>query len=188
MYVKCLLIKKNWQHLVTFKYFVMYNNIVNKTYQVSQCRRQYLLLEYTTSCKRYNDKQTTARMVCDSLIALSKVCFAIISAAFSYFSLYKSCISKYSDAMNNNHISQFSQFLLARARQQASWDGKHTTVIAAPHYPVYRGKRVLTLWRTRGRSGWDLQAHSEVVGRVDKQQTQSSRAGCRPVDKQLAND
>ena len=45
--------------------------------------------------------------------------------------------------MNNNHLSQFSQFLLARARQQASWDGKHTTVIAAPHYPVYRGKRVL---------------------------------------------
>ena len=94
---------------------------------------------------RYNDKQTTGRIVCDSSIALSKFYFAIISAAFSYFSLYKLCITKYSDAMNNNHISQFSQFLLARARQQASWDGKHTTVIAAPHYPVYRGKRVLTL-------------------------------------------
>jgi hypothetical protein len=68
-------------------------------------------------------------MVCDSLIALSKVYFAIILAALSYFSQCKSHISKYSNAMNNNHISQFSQFLRTRARQQASWDDKHTTVI-----------------------------------------------------------
>ena len=68
-------------------------------------------------------------MVCDSLIARSNVCFAINLAAFSYFSQCKSHISKYSNAMNNNHISQFSQFLRTRARQQASWDGKHTTVI-----------------------------------------------------------
>jgi hypothetical protein len=46
--------------------------------------------------------------------------------------------------MKNNHISQFSQFLRALARQQASWDGKQTTVIE-PHYPVYRGKRDLLL-------------------------------------------
>ena len=59
--------------------------------------------------------------------------------------------------MNNNHISQFSQFLLARARQQASWDGKHTTVIAAPHYPVYRGKRVLTVKLYCGRRERGLQ-------------------------------
>ena len=63
------------------------------------------------------------------LIARSNVCFAKILAALSYYSLFKSRISRYSDAMKNNHISQFSQFLRALARQQASWDGKHTTVI-----------------------------------------------------------
>jgi hypothetical protein len=63
------------------------------------------------------------------LIAQRNVCFAKILAALSYFSQYKSRISTYTDAMKNNHISQFSQFLRALARQQASWDGKHTTVI-----------------------------------------------------------
>ena len=74
---------------------------------------------------RYNDKQTTGRIVCDSSIALSKVYFAIISAAFSYFSLYKLYITKYSDAMNNNHISQFSQFF-TRARTPAGVVGWKT--------------------------------------------------------------
>ena len=62
-------------------------------------------------------------------IARSKVYFDIKLPALTYFSLLKLHIAKYSDAMKNNHISQFSQFLRTRARQQASWNGKHTTVI-----------------------------------------------------------
>ena len=68
-----------------------------------------------------------------------------------------SSISTYTDAMKNNHISQFKQFLRTRARQQASWDGKQSTVIE-PHYLVYRGKRVLTLKLYRGRRERDLRA------------------------------
>jgi hypothetical protein len=87
--------------------------------------------------------------------------------------------------MNNNHISQFSQFLRTRARQQASWNGKHTTVIE-PHYPVLQGQTGLTV-KANPRPKWVWSAGA-LGGRVEKQQTQYSRAGCRPVNKQLAND
>jgi hypothetical protein len=87
--------------------------------------------------------------------------------------------------MKNNHISQISQFLRTRARQQASWNGKHTTVIE-PHYPVLQGQTGLTL-KIDPRPKW-VSSAGALGSRVDKQQTQSSRAGCRPVNKQLAND
>ena len=76
--------------------------------------------------------------------------------------------------MKNYHISQFTQFLLARARQQASWDGKQSTVIE-PHYPVYRGKWDL-LWRFSAAEVDKIcERYSEVVGRVEKRQQHKPR-------------
>jgi hypothetical protein len=39
-------------------------------------------------------------------------------------------------------LHSLDSFLRTRARQQASWDGKQSTVFE-PHYPVYRGSRDL---------------------------------------------
>ena len=65
--------------------FVKYNNRVKITYQVSQCRLQYMLLELTVSRACKTDKQATARLHNDSFIARSNVCFAKILAALRYF-------------------------------------------------------------------------------------------------------
>ena len=69
------------------------------------------------------DKQATARLLYDSFIAQSNVCFAKILAALSYFSQYMSSISTHTDAMKNNHISQFYA-VFTRSRTPAGVVGR----------------------------------------------------------------
>jgi hypothetical protein len=76
--------------------------------------------------------------------------------------------------MKNNHISQFSQFLRALARQQASWDGKHTTVIDRTIlFTGANGTYCEAL--TAAEVGEVCKRYSEVVGCVDERQQHKPR-------------
>ena len=145
---------------------------VKCTYTSLQSRRQYCCW-FCPCALTWLSVENAARS--DSFHVQNNVCFAKILAALSYFSQCKSRISKYSEALENNHTYSHSySYNITRAPGDVV--KRYTCYCERPRcYPDYRGKRDLRLQTSAAEDNEICRRHTEVVGCVEKRRRHNPR-------------